>query len=75
MRWHHQRTVLIVEPGPGLRTLMSALLRKTLPRSVRVLETASGFEALVIARQEQPDLVILSARPPELSSSSICRAI
>ena len=54
---------------------MGALLRRTLPMSVRILETASGFEALVIARQENPDLVILSARPPELSSSSICRVL
>src|SRR5215210_8611315 len=75
MRWHHQQTVLIVEAGPRLRTLMAALLRKTLPTSVRVFATADGFEAMVIARQEHPDLVILGARPSQLSSSSICRLL
>jgi CheY-like chemotaxis protein len=55
--------------------LLGALLRETLPKSVRVLETANGVEALASVRKQHPDLVLLSSRLPQPSSARIYRLL
>jgi len=54
----------------GLRTLLSA------DAEIEVVADAeSGIEALAIARDQQPDVVLLDARLPDLSGPEVCRRL
>lgn len=63
-------TVLIVED----ETALSTLLRYNLEREgYRVVEARDGEEALVVADEEKPDLVVLDWMLPQISGIEICR--
>ncbi len=65
-------SVLIVDDeGPIL-----ALLRYNLEKSgYRVLEAADGQEALLVAGEERPDIIILDWMLPSLSGIEVCRRV
>jgi DNA-binding response OmpR family regulator len=53
-----------------------ALLRKHLTQpNIRLLEASDGAEALRIAKEEHPDLVILDVMMPSMSGWEVCRAL
>jgi two-component system, OmpR family, phosphate regulon response regulator PhoB len=67
-----QPTVLVVEDESALVTL----LRYNLERSgYRVLEATDGEEALLVAAEETPDLVLLDWMLPQLSGIEVCRRL
>jgi DNA-binding response OmpR family regulator len=65
-------TILLVEDEATVREIV----RKYLERDgFRVLETASGEEALRLVREHQPNLIVLDIMLPELSGYDVIRAL
>ena len=64
--------VLVVEDDIDLRTVVVALLQR---RGYRVHQTAWGEEALTVARQERPSLVLLDVNLPGISGYEVCREL
>ncbi len=67
-----QKTVLVADDESMLRQLIRATFRS---RPLRVLEAASGPEALAVTRTERPDLVLLDVGLPELDGYAVCRTL
>jgi two-component system, NarL family, response regulator DevR len=69
-----QIRVLIVDDHElvrvGLRTLLS-----TDPEIEVVGEAAAGARAIAIARERQPDVVLLDAHLPDLNGATVCRRL
>ena len=64
--------ILVVDDEPAIRRL----LRNTLSvQDFRVVEAATGSEALEAARRDRPDLVILDLGLPDLDGMEIIRAL
>ena len=67
-----QAKVLIVEDEPAI----ASLLRYNLERQgFRVREAADGEEALLMVKEERPDIVILDWMLPTVSGLEVCRAL
>jgi CheY-like chemotaxis protein len=67
-----EKTVLVADDEAMLRQLVRATLRD---RPLRILEAATGAEALTLARSERPDLLLLDVGLPELDGYAVCRAL
>jgi two-component system phosphate regulon response regulator PhoB len=65
-------TVLIAEDEGALITLLRYNLER---EGYRVLEAQDGEEALLIAAEEKPDLVLLDWMLPQLSGIEVCRRL
>ena len=69
-----QIRVLIVDDHElvrvGLRTLLS-----TDPQIKVLGEAATGAAAIAMAREQQPDVVLLDAHLPDLSGPNVCRRL
>jgi two-component system KDP operon response regulator KdpE len=64
--------ILVVDDEPAIRRL----LRNTLSvQDFRVIESATGNEALEAARREKPDLVILDLGLPDIEGMDIIRTL
>ena len=57
------KTILVVDDAESLRTMVKSYLTQ---EGYRVVTAANGREALFVARQERPDLVLLDLMMPEL---------
>lgn len=57
------KTILVVDDAESLRTMLRSYLAQ---EGYRVVTAADGREALFVARQERPDLIILDVMMPEL---------
>src|SRR5690349_14934337 len=55
-------TVLVADADPSQRQFVGNALR---PRGFRVLDVSTGAALLAVARQELPDVVVLSDRLPD----------
>lgn len=64
--------VLVVEDEPALLTLLKYNLEA---EGYRVVEAINGEEALVKAREETPDLILLDWMLPLVSGIEVCRQI
>ena len=60
-------TILVCDDDPSLRELVRAVLG---PR-YRFVEAADGAEALALAREDRPDLVVLDVMLPGLSGIEV----
>ena len=60
-------TILVCDDDPSLRELVRAVLG---PR-YRFVEAADGTEALGLAREERPDLIVLDVMLPGLSGIEV----
>jgi DNA-binding response OmpR family regulator len=67
-----QKTVLVADDERMLRQLVRATFRN---RPLRILETASGADALALARTERPDVVLLDVGLPDLDGYAVCQAL
>jgi DNA-binding response OmpR family regulator len=66
------KKLLIVDDEAGVR----ALVRMTLDSGVyEIFEASEGFEALDLAREHRPDLVLLDVMLPDVSGMDVCRKI
>ena len=66
------KKLLIVDDEDGVR----ALVRMTLDNGVfQIIEASEGLEALDLAREHHPDLVLLDVMLPDLSGMDVCRKI
>lgn len=57
------KTILVVDDAESLRTMLKSYLTQ---EGFRIVTAANGREALFVARQERPDLIILDLMMPEL---------
>ena len=64
--------VLVAEDESALVTLLRYNLER---EGYRVLEARDGEEALLVAAEEQPDLVVLDWMLPQLSGIEVCRRL
>ncbi len=62
-------TILIADDEPSLRLLVKASLAV---RKHTIIEVANGQDALNLARQVQPDLVLLDVMMPFLTGFQVC---
>jgi DNA-binding response OmpR family regulator len=66
------RTLLIAEDEEGIR----ALVKMTLARNeYEILEAVDGDEALALAREHRPELILLDVTMPGLTGFEVCRAL
>lgn len=67
IRDNRAATILVCDDDPSLRELVRAVLG---PR-FRFLEAADGLEALALAREERPELIVLDVMLPGLSGIEV----
>ena len=65
-------TILVVEDEVTLREALVYNLNK---EGYTVLQAGTGLDALALAREEAPDVVILDLMLPELDGLSVCRSL
>jgi putative two-component system response regulator len=65
-------TVLTVDDDVVLRWSLARALRRL---GYNVLEAGGGQEALVVAREQQPDAVLLDLNLPDLPGNEVCRRL
>ena len=66
------KTVLVVDDDPNVLELARLYLERD---GYQVLSAADGVSGLSLAREEQPNLVVLDLMLPRLSGLDICRAL
>ena len=66
---HLKRRVLLADDDPALRRLIGTTLGT---EDFEVMHAADGEEALRIARQEHPELVLLDVNMPKLDGFQVC---
>jgi CheY-like chemotaxis protein len=66
------RTILVVDDFDDTRLLMRTWLER---KGFRVIEAEDGFEAVVMAKQERPDLIIMDMEMPMLDGLDATRRI
>jgi two-component system cell cycle response regulator DivK len=64
--------ILIVEDNPVSLTLLKQLLKA---HGYEVLGTPEGLQALDLARAEQPDLILMDIRLPDISGFEVTRLL
>jgi len=64
--------ILIVEDNPISLTLLKQLLKA---HGYEVLGTPEGLQALDLAREEQPDLILMDIRLPDISGFEVTRLL
>ena len=67
-----RRQVLIVDDYPGARYLRSRILSDA---GYEVLEASNGEEALRIASERRPSLVLLDVNLPDVNGTEVCRRL
>ncbi|MEP7152697.1 MAG: response regulator [Nitrospira sp.] len=63
-------TVLNVDDNDAVRYARSKILE---PAGYRVIEASTGSEALTLARREQPALLVLDVKLPDISGLDVCQ--
>jgi CheY-like chemotaxis protein len=69
---HAQPTILLVEDFDDTRLIMKLWLIK---KGYRVVEAENGEEAIQLAEQQQPDLIIMDIRMPGINGLDATRRI
>lgn len=64
--------VLVADDEPAITTLMADMLAYA---GFAVLRAHGGAEALVLARAERPDVILLDVMMPDLDGRDACRAL
>ena len=65
-------TILLVDDSRVTRELMKVYL---IAKGVELLDAADGVEALALARERRPDLVLADLRMPNLDGPGLCAAM
>jgi putative two-component system response regulator len=64
--------ILVVDDQPVIRQIARSTLQS---QGYEILEASNGEDALDIAREELPDLVLLDVRMPGISGLDVCRTL
>src|ERR1041384_1675643 len=72
MALFNRPTILNVDDNEGCRYAITRILELN---DFQVTEAGTGVAALRIARQEQPDLVLLDVDLPDLNGFEVCRRL
>lgn len=72
MRCMTKLTVLVVEDEPDIREVVRYNLER---EGYLVAEASTGEEALVLAREQHPDLVVLDLMLPGIQGLEVCRRL
>jgi DNA-binding response OmpR family regulator len=67
-----KRRILLADDDPGLRRLIGTTLGT---EDFELLHATDGEEALAIARQQRPELVLLDVNMPKLDGFEVCRSL
>lgn len=67
-----RRKILIVDDEPDIIELVSYILEK---ERMSVIIASNGIEALKIAQQENPDLIILDVMMPDMDGIEVCQQL
>ena len=67
-----RQTILVVEDEADIRELLAFNLRR---EGYAVLEAGDGREGLELARERQPDLVLLDVMMPVMDGFAVCREL
>jgi DNA-binding response OmpR family regulator len=67
-----KRRVLLADDDPGLRRLIRATLGT---ENFDLLQASDGEEALNMAREEHPELVLLDVNMPKQNGFEVCHAL
>jgi len=65
-------TILIVEDDPKALELMTDLLRQ---EDYRIISARDGAQGLEVAKQEQPDLILMDVQLPGLNGLAVARRL
>jgi DNA-binding LytR/AlgR family response regulator len=68
-------TALIAEDEPMLKSQLKARLAEAWPELAIVAEAENGEEAVMLAREERPDVAFLDIRMPVLTGIEVAKAI
>lgn len=68
------KKILVVDDDQALVNAICTLL-KAQPENYQVEEATSGYEALLIAGDFKPDLIILDIRMPKIDGFEVCRRL
>ena len=72
MLWTMTQRILVVEDEPAVTDLLAYNLRKA---HYEVLTAADGMTALHLARESNPDLILLDLMIPEVDGLDVCREL
>lgn len=67
-----KRRVLLADDDPALRRLIGTTLGTN---DFDLLQAVDGEEALQIAREQQPELILLDVNMPKLDGFAVCRTL
>src|ERR1035437_5908352 len=65
------KTILVVDDKPNMRAMVRDYLTE---ENFRVLEAENGQQALAVARQEKPDLILLDIMMPKMDGYEFLQA-
>lgn len=66
------RKLLIADDEPGVRSLVRMTLESD---AYQILEASDGDEALMLALEHRPELILLDVSMPGLSGLQVCRML
>ena len=72
---HKATKALIVDDEEMIRVLLSHMLEQIEDATIEILTAEDGEEALMIADQERPDLILLDLLLPKLNGYDVCREL
>ena len=72
MEEDYKKTILVVDDEKMIRTLLNVNLSK---EGYNVIEATDGMEAVQMATEKKPDLILLDVMIPKLDGLSVCKKI
>ncbi|HEY9851745.1 MAG TPA: response regulator [Leptolyngbyaceae cyanobacterium] len=72
MSKEHRVTVLHIDDNEANRYIVSRMLRNA---GFEVMESSTGHTGLQLAREAQPDLIILDVKLPDIGGFEVCRRV
>jgi len=71
----HKRKVLIVDDEDMTRVLLVHVFERMRVKGLQILMAEDGEEALKIAADERPDLILLDVLLPKLNGYDVCQRV
>ena len=72
MEEEYKKTILVVDDEKAIRTLLNVNLSK---EGYNVIEAEDGVQAVELALEKKPDLILLDVMIPKMDGLSVCKRI